>query len=102
MRPKTTGLGLIHTSRVGTGLSRLFSHFTEIPIAEKKNCEAATSNNPELSFRNDDSAVRHRSEIVCWCVCVRLGFNRGNTSSGMGGPSPLAGESESDEIRVAG
>ena len=70
------------------------------PIAEKKNWAAATSNNPDLLSRNDDRTVRHRSKILCWGACVRFGCNRGDTSFGMGGPSPLAGKSESDETRV--
>src|SRR6266702_2245135 len=82
-------------SRGGRSLSsKLLSHLTAKPIAEKKNWEAATSNNPKLSSRNDDRVARHRSEMVCRCACVRLGFSRGDTSSGTDGPSPLAGKSE--------
>jgi len=36
-------------SRVGTGSSEILSHFTDTIIAEKKNWETATNNNPKLS-----------------------------------------------------
>jgi len=62
-------------------------------IAEKNIWEAATSNSPVLSSKNDDSAERH-GLYAC------LGFNRGDVSSGIGGPSPespLAGKLELDD-----
>ncbi len=52
--------------------------------AGKKIWEAATSNSPLLSSKNDDDAERHRDE----------GLIKGDVSSGVGGPSPLAGNWE--------
>jgi len=66
-------------------------------IAEKNIWEAATSNSPVLSSKNEDSAENHDPEIVGWCACAWLGVNRGDVSSGIGGPSPLAGKSELDD-----
>ncbi len=82
-----------HTSRVGTGSSKLLRNWTDMFIAEKNNWEAATSNSPVLSSKNDDSAECH-GPYAC------LSFNRGDVSSGIGGhppESPLAGKLELDD-----
>jgi hypothetical protein len=65
-------------------------------IAEKNIWEAATSNRPALSSKNDDSAERHGPEMVGWCAYVCLGINKGDVSSGIGWLSPLAGKLELD------
>lgn len=92
--------GVRHTSRVGTGSSKLLSTLTDMFIAEKNIWEAPTSNSPALSSKNDDSAERHGPELVGWCTCACLGINRGDVSFGTGWPSPLAGKSELDDNDV--
>ena len=81
----------MRASRVGTGSFKLLSTLTDMFIAAKKHWEAATSNSPVLSSKNDDSAARQGLETVGWCTC--FGFNRGDVSSGIDGPS-LAGKPE--------
>jgi len=62
-------------------------------IAEKKNWEATTKNNPKLSSRNDDRADFHRSEIVR--RDARSGCSSGDVSSGIAAPS--GGDSNPDD-----
>jgi hypothetical protein len=91
-----------HTSRVGTGSSRLLSHFTETFIKEKKNWEAATSNNPVLLPMNEDAdnlAKCHLSERFRLVPCACLGCSSGDVSSRGGRPS--RGNSESEEYDTA-
>jgi len=69
-------------------------------VAEKKNWEAATNNNPKLSSKNDDRAEFHHSEIVRRGVC--LGCSSGDASSGIDARSPPAGNSESGDNNACG
>ena len=80
-----------HTSRVGTGSSELLSHLTDMFIAEKKNWEAATNNNPKLSLKKRFHHTKMDRRGVC------LVGSSGDVSSWMYGHSPLGGNSESGE-----
>jgi hypothetical protein len=63
------------------------SHLTDVFIAEKKNWEAATNNNPELSSKKEF----HHAKWVRRGVF--LGGSSGDVSSGIYARSPLAGSS---------
>jgi hypothetical protein len=89
---------MLHTSRVGTGSSKLLSTLTDRFIAEANSWEAATSSSPALSSKKDDNAER-RGPVGCKCASLVF-INRGDVSSGIGGPSPLAGKSELHEENV--
>lgn len=80
-----------HTSRVGTGSSELLSHLTDMFMAEKKNWEAATNNNPKLSLKKrfHHTKMDRRG--------VYLVGSSGDVSSWMYARSPLGGNSESRE-----
>jgi hypothetical protein len=92
-------LELARTSRVGMGSSRLLSHLTEMFIAEKKNCEATTSNNPAFLLMNADTGWFDRG------TCVRCVGKRGDVSSVSTWPSLLemnagSGEGSSPDVAV--
>ena len=91
--------GVHHTSRVDTGSSKLPRNLTDRFIAERNSWDAATSNSPALTSRNDDSAEGRGLEMIGWCASACLCFNRGDISSGKcsRGPSPIADKSEWDE-----
>ena len=91
-----------HTSKVGTGSFKLLSTLTDMFIAEKNIWAAATSNNPALSSKNDDSAECHDPEIAGWCTYACLGVKRGDVSSGIGGSPPLTGELDDGAYGVVG
>ena len=89
-----------HTSKVGTGSSKLLSTLTDVVIAEKNIWEAATSNSPALSPKNDDSAERHDPEMDDWCTYAYPGINKGEVSSGIGGSPLLTGKLDDDAYEV--
>jgi hypothetical protein len=60
-------------------------------IAEKKNWEAATNNNPKLSLKKEFHQAKTVRRGVCLCG------SSGDASSGIYARSPLEGNSESGD-----
>ena len=92
---------MLHTSKAGTGSSKLLSTLTDRFIAEANSWEAKTSSNPALSSRNDDREECRDPEKVGWWACMCMGLNTGGVSSGISGPSSLEGRSELGGYTIA-